>query len=83
MQREVFTSQVLKIGMIFLAASEIKGYSLVSKRDLERPSEPARHKDDPLESSSFTPFTILFLNYCNYIFFFFFNFAQRMYLLKY
>ena len=28
-------------------------------------------------------FTIPFLNYCNYILFLFFNFAERMYMLKY
>ena len=35
MQREAFTSRVSKIGMIFLATSENKSDSLVSKRDLE------------------------------------------------
>ena len=35
MRSEVFTSRVSKIGMIFLATSENKSHSLVSKRDLE------------------------------------------------
>ena len=37
-KREVFTSRVSKIGIIFLATSENKSHSLVSKRDFESTS---------------------------------------------
>ena len=76
MQREVFTSRVSKTGMIFLAASENKSHSLVSKRDLEVPSEPAKAKHEPLVEQQFYSIYLSFFSYCNYIFFFPFHFKS-------
>ena len=43
-----FTSRVSKIGMIFLATSENKGHSLVSKRDLENTFRTCKTQTRPL-----------------------------------
>jgi len=48
MQREVFTSWVSKTGKIFLAASENKSHSLVSKRDLESTFRNCKAQTRPL-----------------------------------
>ena len=47
-RREVFTSRVSKTGMIFLAASENKSHSFVSKRDLEGSFRTCKAQTRPL-----------------------------------
>ena len=77
MQREVFTSRVSKTGMIFLAASENKIHSLVSKRDLEITFRTCKAQTRTLGREQFYSICFpFFFGYRNYIFFFLFPFKS-------